>query len=199
MLLPWEAVTAIASMLSSIAVVGAIVVAVRQVRVGADQVEHLRRATQLEGTMKIFALLASKEQQDARRFVRLDLRQRMADPSFRAEVALGTMAANYEQHQEMLVLRLMEMLGTYVKHGLLDAEIVFDYWIPAVVNTWQELESTGVIALQREAAGEAMWENFEDLNRRAREWLGARGGNVVKDPVTAISARNEVVADAPGT
>lgn len=61
----WEAVTAVASLLSSLAVLGALIVGLRQVRVAAAQVEHLRRATQLEGTMKIFEMLSSPEQQEA--------------------------------------------------------------------------------------------------------------------------------------
>jgi hypothetical protein len=89
MQLSWEAVAAIASLLSSIAVLAAIVVGVRQVRVSAAQIEHLRRATQLEGTLKIFDMLGSPEQFDARRFV---------------------------------------VQGVYVKHGLLDEAILFDFW-----------------------------------------------------------------------
>ncbi|HZO94095.1 MAG TPA: hypothetical protein VFB22_09985 [Candidatus Baltobacteraceae bacterium] len=38
----WEALTAIASLLSTLAVLAAVVVAARQVRVGAAQVERLR-------------------------------------------------------------------------------------------------------------------------------------------------------------
>jgi hypothetical protein len=55
----WEALTAVASLFSSVVVLAAVLVAMRQVRVGAQQVEHLRKATQLEGTMKIFAILTN--------------------------------------------------------------------------------------------------------------------------------------------
>jgi hypothetical protein len=37
------------------------------------------------------------------------------------------MTPSVEEHGELAVLRPMEMIGTYVKHGLLDPEIVFDY------------------------------------------------------------------------
>lgn len=172
MQLSWEAVTAIASLLSSVAVLAAVLVAIRQVRVGAAQVEHLRRATQLEGTMKIFGMLGSPEQQTARRFIALELAERLEDPVFRAEVPLLTMAPSLEEHRELPVLRLMEMIGTYVKHGLLDADIVFDYWLPAVTNTWERLESLGIVAAHRASLGPEMWENFEELYLRARRWAG---------------------------
>jgi len=166
----WEAVTAITSLLSSLAVLAAVVVALQQVRVGAAQVEHLRRATQLEGTMKIFAMLGSAEQQRARRFIALELAARLNDPVFRSEVPLLTMAPSLEDHHELLVLRLMEMIGTYVKHGLLDADIVFDYWIPAVTTTWERLDALGIITTHRSAVGPEMWENFEDLYWRGQRW-----------------------------
>ncbi|HEY0615706.1 MAG TPA: hypothetical protein VGC96_13725 [Candidatus Elarobacter sp.] len=200
----WEAVTAIASLLSSVAVLGAILVAVRQVSVGAAQVEHLRKATQLEGTMKIFAMLSSPEMQRARRFIATELPQRLQDPAFRAEVPLLAMSPSLEEHGELAVLRVLEMIGGYVKHGLLDADIVFDYWSPAILGGWEQLESLGIIAIHREALGPAMWENFEDLYRRARRWRGASRITpppAVAPPATAPASGplHEVVADAPGT
>jgi len=165
----WEAVSALASAISSIAVLAAVLVAARQVRIGAQQVEHLRKATQLDGTMKIFEKLASPEQHDARRFVSMALAGKLEDPVYRAE--LGLMAMAPQPHPEMTVLRVMEMLGTYVKHGLLDEEIIYDYWIPAIVNTWEPLERLGVIKAHRDSGGTKMWENFEALYDRAQGWL----------------------------
>jgi hypothetical protein len=201
----WEAVTAIASVLSSATVLCAILVAVRQVRVGAEQVEHLRKATQLEGTMKIFAVLGSPEMQNARRFVAAELPERLKDPAFRAEIALLSAAPSLEQHGELVILRVMEMIGAYVKHGLLDPEIVFDYWGPAIIFGWERLDELGIIAIHREAVNPAMWENFEDMYCRARRWYdapkikpGLRAARQPAGPVTD-PGRHEVVADAPGT
>jgi hypothetical protein len=165
----WEALSALGSAISSLAVLAAVIVAARQVRVGAQQVQHLRKATQLEGTMKIFEKLAGPEQQDARRFVAIDLPAKLQDPVYRAELGMMTMAP--QAHPEMTVLRLMEMVGTYVKHGLLDEEIIFDYWIPAIVNTWEPLQRLGVIQAHRESGGTKMWENYEALYERAQSWL----------------------------
>lgn len=167
----WEAVSAIASMISSLAVLVALVIALRQVRVGAAQVEHLRLATQLDGTMKIFEKLASPEQQRSRHFIATELPKLLEDPARRE--AIKHVAYLPEQFPEMVALRLMEMVGTYVKHGLLDDEIIFDYWYPAIVNAWERLEDLGVIALHRASAGPTMWENYEYLYRRAHRWVAA--------------------------
>ena len=175
----WEALTAIASLLSSVAVLAAVLVAVRQVRVGAAQVDHLRRATQLEGTMKMFEQLRSPEQQAARRYILHDLAAQLADPSMRMEMQAQWEASGeptLEERKWLPALTLMEMNGIYVKHGLLDAEIVFDYWIPAISRIWELLESHGVIATHRRVFGPEMWENYEYLYRRYEQWYLKRHG-----------------------
>jgi len=172
--LDWEAVAGIASVLSSVAVLAAIVVGIRQVRVGASQVEHLRRATQLEGTMKIFEMLGSAEQFDARRFiVQGELATALADPGYRAELPLMSFAQR--PHPELTILRLMEMIGVYVKHGLLDEGILFDFWSPPIVVVWPMLVKLGVIPAHRAAVGPLIWENAEYLYDRAAAYEAGRG------------------------
>jgi len=175
----WEALTAVASLLSSVAVLAALLVAIRQVRVGAAQVEHLRRATQLEGTMKIFEQIRSPEQQAARRYILHDLAAQLADPDARARLSAHWATSgepSVEERKWLPALTLMEMNGIYVKHGLLDADIVFDYWIPAVSRIWELLESHGVIAAHRRAFGPEMWENYEYLYRRYEDSYVRRHG-----------------------
>jgi hypothetical protein len=179
----WEALTAIASLVSSLAVLAAVLVAIRQVRVGTAQVDHLRRATQLQGTMVIFDKLANPEQQHARMFIATELGERLKDSKYLEELRAEYAPAG---HPELEVLRIMEMIGTYVKHRLLDADIIFDYWHPAIVTGWERLDELGVIAAYRTTAGPDMWENFEALYHQAKAWRARRG-------------RNEVVAGAPPT
>lgn len=186
MQLSWEAVAAIASLLSSIAVLAAIVVGVRQVRVGAAQVEHLRRATQLEGTLKIFDMLGSPEQFDARRFVvQGELAAAMEDPEYRADLALMSFAQR--PHPELVILRLMEMIGVYVKHGLLDEAILFDFWSPPIVVVWPMLVELGVIPAHRDAVGPLIWEHAEYLYVHAAAYEAARG---VPTPSPSLTARS---------
>ncbi|HEY4440130.1 MAG TPA: hypothetical protein VGN14_06715 [Candidatus Elarobacter sp.] len=197
-MLTWEALSALASLFSSVAVLAAVIVALRQVRVGAEQVEHLRRATQLEGTMKVFAMMASPEQEVGRRFIRLELAERMNDPRFRADAARGPMAPVPGEHPEFAVLRLMEMVGTYVKHGLLDEEIVFDYWVPPILSTWRSLEASGIIGIHRASLSDALWENFEHLYHRAAAYSERRGQHVFVGALTPPPAAEARPAEAAG-
>lgn len=107
------------------------------------------------------------------------------------------MAPNRAAHKELDVVRLMEMVGTYVKHGLLDEDIVFDYWVPMVVQGWETLDGLGLIAIHREATVPEMWENFEDMYVRAKRWLSAPAGRPAQRLSRAPQAAGEVVADAP--
>ncbi|HEX3326861.1 MAG TPA: DUF4760 domain-containing protein [Actinomycetota bacterium] len=58
------------------------------------------------------------------------------------------------------ILFFSEGVGTLVKHGLLDRDLVLDMW--AVASVWKRLESA--IRRERERTGEPrLYENFEAL------------------------------------
>ena len=169
----------------------AVLIAVRQVRVGAAQDDHLRRATQLDGTMKVFAMLTTPEQREARRFIVEDLSDRCRDDAVYRE-ELFNLRGDMRAHRELAVMSLLEMIGIYVKHGLLDPKIVFDYWIPSNNDAWSIAESLGIVAAHRRI-DPAMWENFEyliGLYEHTRS--GPRPAAEPQD------LRNELVAESSG-
>ena len=166
-------------------------VAVRQLKNSTAQINQLRRATQLDGTMKIFGMLGESEQQRSRRFIESELEARLSDPAFRAEIPLGRLTPDV--HLEIATLRLMEMVGMYIKHGMLDRSIVFDYWFPAIIDMWERLEKGGVISAHRAATGPTQWENFEKLYRGAKQWQAKN------DPDSATRSGGAAPEPAAGT
>lgn len=125
--------------------------------------------------MKIYALLMAPEQVAGRRYITEHLRQRFTDDeTYRRD--LLTMSGDFDAHPEVPVMRLMEMVGVYVKHGLLDENIIFDFWVPLISKARDELTSLGVIEAQR-TIEPAMFVNFEHLVTRyhARESPAAGG------------------------
>ena len=78
-MLTWEAVTAISTALTAIVIAATVAVGYRQIRLANEQLEHFRRSTQLDGTMKVFAELGTPEMRAARLFVEKQLAQRMQD------------------------------------------------------------------------------------------------------------------------
>jgi hypothetical protein len=132
-----------------------------------SQLEHLRRATQLQGAMQIFDDLNTEEFWDSLHFIATELSKRMTNPQFRDEVALIGMA-DTKVHRELPLMRTLERIGTYVKHGLIDGPIIYDYANPPIERAWELL--TGVVRIHRTAHGEAFWENFEMLYREGKRW-----------------------------
>lgn len=173
MQLSWEAVSALASLLAAIALLAAAGVGLRQLWVARTEVEQLRKATQLEGTLRILEQLSSEEQIEARHFIEAELKERIDDPHFREE--LRSLNPSAKGHPELRVLHLLETIGTFIRYGLLDEELVFEQWCLTIVSVWEHLDGhdpngTGVIAIHREMLGKAAWENFEDLYKRASAW-----------------------------
>ena len=172
----WGAVTALATAASAVIIAITVIVGGRQVRLTRIQLDHLRRSTQLEGLMKIFDDLHNPTYMRARRYVATDLYRKLTDPVFRKEVSLGIIWTKNpdEIHEELFVLRTFEMIGSAVRHGLLDADVVLDAIAPSVIVSWEHLHE--VIEMQRRGVHSRMWENFEYLNTLAVGWFTDRAG-----------------------
>jgi hypothetical protein len=164
----WEAITALATLGTGLAIVATVLLGIRQLQLTRSQLEHLRRATQLQGAMKIFEDLNAKEFWDSLHFIATDLPKRMTDPQFRDEVALVGLA-DTKVHRELPLMRIFERIGTYVKHGLIDGPIIYDFAMPPIEKAWELLAD--VVRIHRTAHGEAFWENFEMLYRDGKRWV----------------------------
>jgi hypothetical protein len=163
----WEAVTALATLGTGIAIVATVLLGIRQLQLTGSQLEHLRRATQLEGAMKIFDDLNTEEFWDSLHFIANELPKRMTHPQFRDEVALIGMA-DTKVHRELPLMRTFERIGTYVKHGLIDGPLIYDLVWPPIERSWELLAD--VVRIHRTAYGDAFWENFEMLYREGKRW-----------------------------
>jgi hypothetical protein len=168
-MLSWEALTAISTAVTAIVIAATVAVGYRQIRVAGDQLEHLRRSTQLDGTMKVFAELGAPEFRSARLFVENELEARMQDARFRDELLLPFQALDEDEHKELLVAQTFEKIGTYARHGLLDTVLIADYCGPLVREMWQKLENCGYFALRRRENAYSL-ENFEFLYDAAMNW-----------------------------
>lgn len=110
-MLPWDAITGISSAVTTVVIAATVVVGYRQIRVAADQVEHLRISTQLDGPMKIFAELDTSRFRAARRFVENDLEIHMQHQQFRDELLASIQGLDESVHKEILVAGTFEKIG----------------------------------------------------------------------------------------
>lgn len=165
----WEALGALANMVTALVVVVTALIAYRQIRLSADELEHLRSATQLSGTLEIYAELDSAEFRKACLFVVNDLAMQMRDPAFREEASQPVAFMDEARHPEFHVARVFEKVGTYARHRLLDPVLLADNCGPLIRETWQALDKTGWFDLRRRRSIYA-YENYEFLYDAAMQW-----------------------------
>ena len=160
MSISWEAVTAVGTIFSGAVIAGTVIIAIRQL-------DLLRRSTQLEGAMKIFDEFSDPELRSARLFVVHDLPGKLNDPAFAKEVELGGRGDD-AIHRELVVLRFMEKVGTYVHHGLIDRAVIFDYAAPIIIGSWESLREIALV--HRRTASPDLWTWFEKMAQEARAY-----------------------------
>lgn len=179
----WEAITAVGTMITAVTIVLTVVLGARQLRNAQAQLEHLRRNSVLEATMRLFARQRDPVYVAAEEFVYAEMPNRWEDEAFRREVALGFRSADNDVRKCLAVLKSYEEIGTYSKNGLLDGTVLIDIMSPGIMRLWQNLSP--VVNHYRERAP-ASWENFGYLYDLTRQWVEAhypdetkRGGGSV--------------------
>jgi uncharacterized protein DUF4760 len=174
----WEALTAISTAFTGIVILFTVLFAARQVSALREQsqamsmqIDHLRRATQLEGALAIFEEIGDAEIGDAYRFVMNEFAEKMKEERFHAEAL--ERAPDPSVHKEVKILRHLERVGTIVKNGLIDADVPIDFMGMFVQDNWQRLEP--LVREQRALHQRpSLWENFEYLNSKATATINAR-------------------------
>ncbi|HEY7993241.1 MAG: hypothetical protein ACHQY2_02370 [Candidatus Eremiobacterales bacterium] len=169
----WEALAAIGSILSAVVITATVIFAARQVRVTVDQLEQVRKATQFEAARTVLYDLADADFVEAYRFVYQDLDALMATPAFRRDVALIGLADD-KVHKEIRIIRAFDRIGTYVRFGLVEGDVVYSTYASRIVHSYERLRE--VLSIHRQISGVPMYENFEFLYADCRRWLAANGG-----------------------
>jgi hypothetical protein len=158
----WAAVAAIGRILSAAVIAVSALFALRQVR-------QLQRATQLDGTMRVFAQFSDPEFIAARNFVLHELPKQLKDPAFVAEVKKYSQV-DLAKHPEYRVLLFLQLVGSLVGEGLVNGPSVYRFAQYSIVKTWEILEP--VVQMQRAATGNPyMWGGADSLYENARRWL----------------------------
>jgi hypothetical protein len=139
----WEGITALASAATVIVLSATVLVAVRQLRAAAAQMEHSRRATQLDGMMRIFATFESETFRRSIDYIVNELDARVAEPDFASLLRIGQQA-----HQPWRpALSKLEEVGVYLRNGYLDSGPFFNNRANLILVWWEHLRP--VVELQR--------------------------------------------------
>ena len=153
----WEALTAI-STLATFLVIGATAAA------ALVQLHHLRAANQLNALLTVLKFPYEPIQREARKFLTDELPDRLREAHFRKQLEVGEI--NRDTHKELIVCDYYERIGSFIKNGLLAADLYLDQSSPEL--TWRALEPA--ISIARRKRGATVYENFEYLIALSREW-----------------------------
>jgi hypothetical protein len=173
----WEALSAIGTAVTALIFLATVVLGARQLRATNDQLAHLRRATQLDGTMRIFEALRSERVSGAVQFVMAELEDRLKDDAYRRE-AEKPGGVDATTHKERIVFNAFEEVGTYVRHGLVNGSVIYDFYSSVIIGCWRRMAP--LVEAQRAIYGDdQLWSNFEFLCQGSKAWEEAHPGNPV--------------------
>ena len=162
-----EYVTALSAFLTFVVITVSALAALVQLR-------HIRASNQLAGILRYTEWWETPQMQNAIRFVRDDLAERLRDERYRAELLRGV--ASRSDHPELVVCDWIEQAGSYIKYGLLAEDQFLDLAGAFISSMWGSLQP--VVAMRRIGGGAAVFENFEYLAVRSNAWLrGHPAGN----------------------
>ena len=157
----WEAVSALATLFTGIVILATVVV-------GLVQLGELRRATQLEGVMAVADMFGEAEFLEGLRFVRHEFEDRLKnDVQFHDEFFSASLTSGF--HPEHRVLMVFELVGAYIKHGLVNGDAIFDLAALRILRAWERL-GPAVAAVREVSSNWLAWENAEFLAGQASKW-----------------------------
>lgn len=122
------------------------------------QIRHLRAQTSLEGFLKILDDWRDPAFTADRQYVTNELPAKLTEPGYLDDLDRPK-HVNRAKHRELNVCDWYEQIGSYLKYGLLDEQIMLDVSSSSVNAMWAALAP--VILRMRATRGDALYENFE--------------------------------------
>ncbi len=156
------------------------------------QLRQLRGSNQIAALYKVRETSESRELRDAQHFVFTELAEKMKDPAFRYQVQHRAARTNENQASIAKIVTVgnfWESMGTLVKTGLLDKNLVFEAWSGHVADDWEKLAS--VTALWRRTRGTALMENFKYLTVLSKDWVAAHPNGTYPARVRRIDLKDD--------
>jgi hypothetical protein len=156
----WEAISALGTVLTVVVRAVSAIFALRHVT-------QLRRATQLDGTMRIFAEFANPEFIAARSFVFCDLAEKLKNETFTDE--LRSYRMDITKHPNMACF--LQLVETLVKNRLVDGNAVYQFAQYSIVKSWEALEP--IIRMQRESTNKPLQVGQRRISLHKHEGVAA--------------------------
>lgn len=153
-------------LLNTIASFGTFVVIGATAAAALVQLRHMRNSNQLTGLLEVLSRVEDpifNEWLDRSKQI---LEKQLPDPNFRRQIVAGEFVR--EENPWLNMMNSYEWVGSLIKHGLIPEEPFMDVYSARILRAWTVFEP--IFAVARRAGDPSLWENFEFLVVRSREW-----------------------------
>jgi hypothetical protein len=133
------------------------------------QLRHLRAQNTLNAELAILKDWNDPHFRDWRYYIAGELQTKLKDPAFLAEY--DAPEVDRARHRELYACDWLEQIGSYLKYGLFDADVLLDVTATSINRLWNQLAPA--IERMRVTRGESLYENFEYWAARGRLWAKA--------------------------
>ena len=137
------------------------------------QLRHLRSSNQIAAVTKLQETLESERMTLARRFVNEQVPKLLADPAGRSKLGATVVPPELEAVRD--VGNFFELVGTFVRLGIVDRNIALGLWDGEVLASWRQLEA--VTMIRRKVLAPGVWADFEYLAVLGEESIARTGGD----------------------
>lgn len=158
---------------STAASIGTFVVIAATAGAALVQLRHLRSSNQIAAITKLQDTLESERMTLARRFVNEQVPKLLADPAGRSKLGAAVLSSELEAVRH--VGNFFNLVGTFVRLGIVDRDIAVGLWDGIALNTWRQLEA--VVMIRREVYSPGAWCDFEYLAVLSQESIARTGGD----------------------
>ena len=132
------------------------------------QLRHIRGANQISTMTELRERLESQEYQDALRFLVEELPRRLSDPNLKTELQKTAFVGDYRAIST--VANLHEVIGLFIRRGVIDKHFACSLWGWQVMTGWNALAP--IVAFVREHdKNVAIWENFEYIAVLSKQYM----------------------------
>ncbi len=152
--------------LATAAAIGTFIVIAATAVAAVVQLRHLRAQNQLTGLLTVLARVEDPQFNEWVDNARQVVADRLPDPAYRRAILDGTF--DRKNNAWLNLANSYDWVGSLVKHNLIPEESLLDVYSFRVTQAWEIIE--GIVPLVRSRSGPVVWENFEYLVVRAREW-----------------------------
>jgi len=161
---------------------------------GLIQLRHLRAQNTLNAELAILKDGGDPHFREWREDVAGELQTKLKDLAFLAEYDVPNV--DRSKHPELYACDWFEQIGSYLKYGLLEPDVLLDVTGTSINRLWNQLAPA--VERMHLTRGDSLYENFEHWAARGRLWAKAHPGGAYPKNVPRMRELKGVGA-GPGT